>query len=325
MSLSALAHSLDYDSDDEPNMRASDLPAVPSQILPDIRDASASLATAAASLSKAAHAMAEAALAMSDASRFFDSLTGYAPNPSEQNNAMGHVPTDSWLERKLEDKLSQVGSGQSLSETSGTEIITYEDEDTDFSSAAIGYQRPPADDLNTTTPCACGPMDISQIRLTPYPPTPTVTNNLSVLSAPDEATAPSGAERVTNGIANDVSAPNGMLDGEAKPAPKTSPAKGTSAGTPRPDQKSLELGTTSGTKPGSPVPTIYTPSTPLGQAVNAHPKLPWGRNYIQLEEEFDAIPIISCMALANKKTICLIPGAGSLGSYGKIVSPSIPA
>ncbi|KAG9095885.1 hypothetical protein FRC06_009320 [Ceratobasidium sp. 370] len=58
----------------------------------------------------------------------------------------------------------------------------------------------------------------------------------------------------------------------------------------------------------------------LQESVNNYPKLPPGRNYIHLEESFDALPIISYMALASRKTICLVPSSGSLSSYQTILN-----
>jgi hypothetical protein len=42
--------------------------------------------------------------------------------------------------------------------------------------------------------------------------------------------------------------------------------------------------------------------------------------FVVLEEEFDAIPLISYLAMNNSKTACIIPSPESLGSYKKIVS-----
>jgi hypothetical protein len=46
-----------------------------------------------------------------------------------------------------------------------------------------------------------------------------------------------------------------------------------------------------------------------------------GRYFVILEEDFDAIPLISFLALKNKKTVVYVPSHQSLAPYNKIVRP----
>lgn len=58
----------------------------------------------------------------------------------------------------------------------------------------------------------------------------------------------------------------------------------------------------------------------LRESIQSHPRLPRGRNFIKMGDDFDAIPLISCVALGFNKTICLVPVPQSLEPYGEIVS-----
>ncbi|KDN40323.1 hypothetical protein RSAG8_08233, partial [Rhizoctonia solani AG-8 WAC10335] len=52
--------------------------------------------------------------------------------------------------------------------------------------------------------------------------------------------------------------------------------------------------------------------------------LRFGRLYLVLEEEFDALPLILACAAAGKRTICYVPASGSLFPWESIMSAIIP-
>ncbi|KAG9077909.1 hypothetical protein FS749_010162, partial [Ceratobasidium sp. UAMH 11750] len=228
---------------------------IPVTIPARFHNVASSLATAAEALSKAAQAMSAAALIMAEASQDFGALG--VPVVSESSGEQ--------REQHLEDNLTKGILNDYESEASTGDIIIYDDDD-DFavpkavsSNLMVAPHHP-----SVTAPCFGGPMDISQIRFSPYSPAP---DPQTIIGAAADGGDPHAAE-----VESHIVIPS------------------------------------NGESPG------------LREAVMAYPKLPWGRNYIQLEEDFDAIPIISCMALASKKTICFVPSPESLSSYKKILN-----
>ncbi|KAG9089400.1 hypothetical protein FRC06_001566, partial [Ceratobasidium sp. 370] len=243
-------------------------------------DGAKRMALAAEALSKAAQAMSAVARVMAAASQDFGEAM-----------ETGDVAGESTGEH-LEDNATEATSIRSSDDRASvvsTEDIAYDDDD-DFALSKTVSSDPIAapHDPSVTAPCSGGPMDISQIRFTPHqlPPDPQTATflNPSVILIRDFSLVSKSTQR--NGLSGIASSATG--DGG--------------------DQ--VESHTT--------IPSNGEPAS-LSESTTAYPKLPWGRNYIQLEEDFDALPIISCMALASKKTICLVPSAESLGSYKKIL------
>ncbi|KAG8742042.1 hypothetical protein FRC10_002068 [Ceratobasidium sp. 414] len=218
--------------------------------------------------------MSAAARVMAEASQDFSDLGVPVPEGLMAEDEAQDVADGSrgeHPEQRLWDDLTEAASDDRASEASTEDIIAYDDDDgddalaisKDVSSSPIAAPHDPS----VTAPCSGGPMDISQIRFTPYP----------LPSDPQTAIGAAG-------------------EGDD----------------PHTAQVESHIAIASHSEPPS-----------LQESVTAYPKLPWGRNYIQLEEDFDALPIISCMALASKKTICLVPSPESLSSYQKILSSII--
>ncbi|KAG8742041.1 hypothetical protein FRC10_002067 [Ceratobasidium sp. 414] len=294
---------------------------------PGFSDVASSLATAADSLSKAAHAMATAAQAMSEASRVFGALNSPIPDAvaiRNEGNDRGGESVGEPPERESEDDLIEIGSDSCPSEISSSDVIIYESDEDDLDIPTKTPSINPVivpNDPTTTEPCSCGSMDISQIQLNPYPP-PQPQRSLS--SAPSAAT---GKEGGGNSDPSKAESQNGVSDIKSSTLLVSSRSNAEAAknniptALAAPPKKWISAANPNTSKLNIPTSTVHLPIQPLSlqQSVAAHPKLPYGRNYIQLEEDFDAIPIISCMALASNRTICLVPSSESLSAYKKIV------
>ncbi|KAG8725174.1 hypothetical protein FRC09_006797 [Ceratobasidium sp. 395] len=330
---------------------------------PGFHDALTSLATAADSLSKAALAMAAAAEAMSHERRAPGTLASLtqinkvedketADDIALVNGLADYKSDDGSAELDSEACSSEAYSGDDIScrhhfiteSEMAAESIVDDDDDDDFNvTPKVAPDNPVAIcyDLGATAPCSCGPMDISQIRLSPYPPprqpespskllssdqdSKSVTDNpgASTTSTKDEgvkfADIP-GANLSSNPTNLKLFSPiSDPSNSDMKPPIKNVETVAPKASSEKPLSHTRSLSLVS--NPRTPATPTFSPTKPLSvqETIAMYPKLPCGRNYIQLEEDFDAIPIISCMALASKKTICLVPSPESLGAYKKIL------
>ncbi|KAG9119141.1 hypothetical protein FRC07_005995 [Ceratobasidium sp. 392] len=294
------------------------------QALATFHDVASSLAAAAEALSKASQTLATAAHAMSDVD-FLRNAVKLELVAKDESIGFGSKSVYDLVEYESEESATERDSEGCLSEASSGDIIDYDEDEDDFNFPLAVVPRNPATvphDPTTTVPCFCGPMDMSQIRLSPYPQQP-----LQLQSPMD-----------TNEHGNNLEAAQPELQAEPIPVePSAIMVPGVNSDAETSENARLALGMASfektasrvafklsgsGSNSGSPISPTYPKGAPLTlqESAAAYPKLPWGRNYIQLEEDFDAIPIISCMALASKKTICFVPSPESLDPYKKILN-----
>ncbi|KAG8721085.1 hypothetical protein FRC08_015893 [Ceratobasidium sp. 394] len=290
--------------------------------------------------------MATAAQAMSDASRAFSAFNAPTPDATTVKKEESGRNTESVHEipeHESEDDLMEISSDICLSETSSGDVILY---DSDSDLPDISTNTTPISpviaphDPKVSSACSSRHVDISQILLSPYPPppqskmtlgirspSPPVYNSSNLSDAPSAGIGSRAAggcvEAVEAGVQEIISDDNSS-DSTAliSPGATAEVLKETPVAVADPPERRFSLANSNTSKLNTPTSAVYPPTQPLSlqQSILAYPKLPSGRDYIQLEEDFDAIPIICCMALASKKTICLVPSPESLSAYKKILS-----
>ncbi|KAG9095127.1 hypothetical protein FS749_011031, partial [Ceratobasidium sp. UAMH 11750] len=307
-----------------------DVPDSAPPIPPDFYNGVASLATAADSLSKAAEAMAAAARAMSEASRVFGALNVPLPSAATAKDEAGDEGSEPVRPHEHEaNRVAEPGSDKCPSEALSGEMIVYDDDGPDYKNP-----KPASSDNSNAAhrPIAAKPVfnafsDNAHTWLRYYsPPQPQAAFGafLSFPNTPNQSTSAKGGNATRDPAepepktrsSDEVEATTGLvpdiLDAQQ-------PKNGAPGPNPTPSENLIGTATSGLDMPtGTNRPT--TKQLGLQESVSSYPKLPSGRNYIHLEENFDALPIISYMALASRKTICLVPSSGSLSSYKTILN-----
>ncbi|KAF8596835.1 hypothetical protein BDV93DRAFT_562942 [Ceratobasidium sp. AG-I] len=307
--------------------------------------ASITFATAASSLSKAAQAMAEVALAMSQVSEAFSTM-----NLSTTSTVLYNKPASDLSDKGGSDSMESPNgsSGYCGSEFEREEGDIYDDDDM-MAGTLTANSSPPPDPI-TTLPCCSGTMDLTQLRLTPHVPVhgvPDTPDMDKLKPSPISTDVGRAFKDATSVVSTPIPVKKDLSSKPVVPMYASRERIATTSLTP--DSRSKPLAPVESAvqpkmvRPNAPAlgqiasrkATITRvtarvvnvsggqcdPQTELSQlrvAVEKHPRLPWGRSFIELGDEFEAIPLISCIALGSNKTICLVPIPDSLEHYSKI-------
>ncbi|QRV90414.1 hypothetical protein RhiJN_18432 [Ceratobasidium sp. AG-Ba] len=278
---------------------------------PNFHDAAHSLATAAESISKAALAMVEAAQEIArfaqifnapntglatydDPNRQLDDINSRSANRSHVDDANGSgsgekgnsVPADNTIASNWDESDSATKTANPRLDAlraNATKFGTTKSKDPSYSTSSLYLSVPWSPESNTTDP--------------PIP-------NMASYSPHAGEDAPN-ASKALSGVSS---------SGQAKVSkePKR-PRKTPSVPKPSSTEGSLK-------EYNMMVGEGYFKTSSFIKRGPTATENHWDKYYIHLEENFDAIPIISCMAVVGHKTICFVPGRGVVDAYKKIFS-----
>ncbi|KAG9076743.1 hypothetical protein FS749_011431, partial [Ceratobasidium sp. UAMH 11750] len=258
--------------------------------------------------------MATTAQAMSNASRAFSAFNTPTPDATtvkKEGSGRNSESVHEVPEHESEDDLVEIGSDSCLSETSSGDVLLYDSDsdplDISTNTAPISPVIAPHDP-KVSSACSSGHVDISQIWLSPYPPppqskmtlgirspSPPVYNSSNLSDAPSAGIGSKeagGSVEAVEAGAQEINSDGNSSDSTAlvSPGATAEVLKETPDAVADPPERRFSFASSNSSKLNTPTSAGYPPTQPLSlqQSVLAYPKLPWGRNYIQLNEDFDA-------------------------------------